>query len=112
MPKLNLTIGATFNASFTCLDSAGDPVDLTGYTPRGIVKTSLDSDIEFYDLSPTIDAPETGVVNVEVSAENSLDFDASAYVWSVVLDTPESATITIGDGQLIAKRISTIPVVP
>lgn len=113
MVKLTATIGTTFALSLSCKDSAGDPVNLTGYTARGLIKTTLESENTVYDLSPSIATPASGIVTALISAEDTQGIDPDSYVWSIVLDTPSSATICIGSGTIVFRRTSTpFPITP
>lgn len=98
--------GETFAASFTCLDSAGDPVDLSDYTPRAQVRSTPTSDVVVLDLDPTIDDPDTGVILINV---DTTGIAAGIYYWDLVLDTPADDTIFVTGGTIKFRNLVTRP---
>jgi len=103
--KVNAYSGATLSLSFTCKDSNGDPVDLTGYTARAEVRPTVSSDVLTLDLAPTIPTPEDGVIVVSVDDATTATIDAGAYVWGLVLETPGNGVIPIESGPIIFRQI-------
>ena len=101
MAKLYGYTGATFSASFTCKDSAGAVVNLTGYSARSQMRTSVSSSTVTLDLSPTISAPATGVINITVTDETTDTLEAGTYYWDLVLDKAADGSVThLADGTL------------
>ena len=101
MAKLYGYTGATFSASFTCKDSAGAVVNLTGYTARAQLRPSVSSDELTLNLAPTIPSPATGIINITVTDEVTATIDAGTYYWDVVLDKASDGSVThLADGTL------------
>lgn len=98
--------GETFTASFTCLDAAGDPVDLTDYSARAQVRSQPTSTSVILDLAPTIPTPANGVIAVNVETTG---INAGIYYWDIVLDTPTDDTIFVTGGTIKFRNLVTRP---
>jgi hypothetical protein len=97
--------GETFTASFTCLDSAGAAVNLTGYTARAQVRTTPTSSTVLLNLAPTIPTPANGIIRINVATTG---ITAGIYYWDLVLDLPSSAgTIFITGGTIKFRDLVT-----
>jgi len=97
--------GETFSASFTCKDEAGDPVNLTGYTPRAQIRSTPTATAVILDLAPTIPTPANGVISINVATTG---ISAGIYYWDLVLDLPSSAgTIFITGGTIKFRNLVT-----
>lgn len=105
MTKVNAYSGATLSLSFTCKDENGDPVDLTGFTPRAEVRPTISSETVTLDLAPTIPTPANGVILVQVSDTDTAGVEPGPYVWGLVLETPENTVIPIESGSIIFRQI-------
>ena len=99
--------GETFTASFTCLDNAGDPVNLTGYAARAQVRATSTSSTVLLNLAPTIPTPANGIISINVATTG---ISAGIYYWDLVLDLPSSAgTIFITGGTIKFRDLVTRP---
>jgi len=97
--------GETFSASFTCLDSAGVAVNLTGYTARAQVRSTPTSTAILLNLAPTIPTPANGIIVINVATAG---IAAGIYYWDLVLDLPSSAgTIFITGGTFKFRNLVT-----
>mgnify|MGYP007083439191 FL=1 len=99
--------GETLSLSFTCKDSDGDPVNLTGYTARASVRTTPTATAVALNLSPTIPTPANGIVLVNVSDEATAAIAAGIYYWDLVLDTPAGSVIYIAGGTIKFRTLVT-----
>lgn len=105
--NFNVYSGETFSASFTCLDDAGDAVNLTGYAARAQVRTTPTATTVTLNLAPTIPTPANGVILINVE---TLGIAAGIYYWDLVLDTPGAAdTIFITGGTIKFRNLVTRP---
>jgi hypothetical protein len=98
--------GETFAASFTCLDAAGDPADLTGYSARAQVRSSPTSEVVVLDLAPTIPTPANGIILINVETPG---IEAGIYYWDIVLDTTTGDTIFVTGGTIKFRELVTRP---
>lgn len=98
--------GETFSASFTCLNTEREPVDITGYTARAQVRLSPTSPVVVLDLAPTIPTPVNGVISIEVETFN---VPAGIFYWDLVLDTPAETTWYIAGGTIKFRSLVTRP---
>jgi len=89
--------GETITLRLACFDDQNDPSDLTGYTVEGWVKQSPRDATDVIDLSPTIDAPLTGIIEVDAPVE---DTPAGNYTWRVTLINADQVEIVIATGNL------------
>ena len=105
MAKLFGYTGATFSASFTCKDSAGAAVNLTGYSARSQLRPSISSEELTLNLAPTISAPATGVINITITDEVTDTIDPGTYYCDVVLDKAADGSVThLADGTIVFKQ--------
>lgn len=89
--------GATFTRQITMKQSNGDPMDLTGYTGRAMIRKRYSSATPTAEFTVTIaDDPLTGVIILSLSATDtaaipageSVDSSESQYVWDFELEAP------------------------
>lgn len=99
--KKNLFIdqGSTFSSNVTAYDSAGVALNLTGYTSRGMVKKwySSNSSVSFNTSIPT---PNTGIVNIALSANTTSAMSFGRYVYDVEIVDAGGAVTRIIEGIL------------
>ena len=97
--------GETLSASFTCKDSAGAVVNLTGYAARAQVRSTQTSTTILLNLAPTIPTPANGIILINVATTG---IAAGIYYWDLVLDLPSSAgTIFITGGTIKFRNLVT-----
>lgn len=104
--NLNAYSGETLSISFSCKDEAGDAFDLTGYSARAKVRTTIASDSVVLDLSPTIPIPADGIVVVAKTDEQTAAIAPGVYQWDLVLDTPTGGVIYIAGGTIKFRQIA------
>jgi len=105
MAKLYAYSGATFSATFTCKDAAGDVVDLTGYTARAMLRPSVASDTLTLNMAPTIPSPTNGVVSITIADETTATIDAATYHFDVLLDKASDGSVThLADGTIVVRE--------
>jgi len=86
MAKLYANSGSTFTATFTCKDSAGSVVNLTGHTARAMLRPEVSSATLTLNMAPTIPTPANGVISITITDEVTATIDAGLYYWDLVLD--------------------------
>jgi hypothetical protein len=106
-PTLNAYSGATLSMSLTCLDDAGDPFNLTGYSARGQIRPAVGSSTVTLDLSPTIPTPANGVISISKTDESTAAIAAGIYYWDVVLDTPTGGVLPVAGGTVKFRQLVT-----
>lgn len=87
---LNLTLwrGSTFGpVTFTCKDSQGNAVDLTGWVPLAQVRVAPIKPV-MVDLAPTIPNPVNGKVVIYFTDEQTLTMPHGDFVWDFLLQNP------------------------
>jgi hypothetical protein len=98
--------GDALRFTVTVKDSAGVPVDLTGYTAKAQLKTNF-ADASPVDFDCTITTPETdGVVSVYLSPATTAALTAgSSYIWDFQLTSPDSdvRTYLAGDVTVVPE---------
>jgi len=104
--NLNAYSGETLSISFSCKDEAGDAFNLTGYSARAKVRTTIASDSVILDLSPTIPTPANGIVIVSKTDEQTAVVPPGVYQWDLVLDTPTGGVIYITGGTIKFRQIA------
>lgn len=72
--------GATYNLTITLNDSDGAPIDLTGCTFRGKVKSAYSDTTEVASFTFTLrdQTSETGMVDAEISADDMASLPVTA----------------------------------
>jgi hypothetical protein len=97
---LNIQIeqGADYSNTITVEDDAGVPVDLTGYTVSGKLRTEYTSS-NFVDLVITISAPTTGVIQFGLAAIDTAALLApKRYVYDLIMVSPSNITTRVVEG--------------
>ena len=103
--NLNAYSGETLSISFSCKDEAGDAFNLTGYSARAKVRTTIASDSVILDLSPTIPTPANGVIVISKTDEQTAVVPPGIYQWDLVLNTPTGGVIYIAGGTIKFRQI-------
>lgn len=82
--ELLIEQGASFSSSITVKDADNNLLDLTNFTVKSQIRKSYYSStvIEF-DI--TVDAPEFGIINMELNAQETSNIRAGRYVYDVNL---------------------------
>jgi hypothetical protein len=99
--------GETLNISFACKDIEGEPSDLTGYSARMVMRTSVASPAVAFDFEPTIPVPTNGVVFVDCTPEQTEIISAGMYYWDIVLDTPDDEVLPLAGGTIKFRQLVT-----
>lgn len=93
MAKLYAHSGSTFTATFTCKDSSGSVINLTGHSARAMLRPSVSSDTLTLNMAPTIPTPSNGVINITIADETTATIEAGLYYWDLVLDKAADGTV-------------------
>lgn len=101
--KLNLPIeqGATFSKRIVWRDKNKRPVNLTGYTAKMQVRTSVSSTTVLYELSTEngrISMPGGGVIQLDIPASDTDNIQAGVY--DLKLYAPSGQEIRLIEGKV------------
>jgi hypothetical protein len=89
----------------TCLDSAGAPVDLTGYTPYAQVRDPDTGTLKL-DLAPVVSDAAAGQITMNPSDEDTTDAPHGKWKWDLILkDSSDNlfGPIVAGNASILAK---------
>lgn len=92
----NFTIeqGTTFTTDVTVTDSAGDAFDLSGYTAFGGLAKGHSSFHTRTLFTVTITTPSTGVVTLDLTADQTANLEEGRYVYDVEIIRGSDSTVT------------------
>jgi hypothetical protein len=93
--NLRVEKGSTFSTDVTVKDSSGTVFDLDGYTASASLAKGYDS--SFYDrtnFTCTIATPSTGVITLELTADQTNGLEDARYVYDVEILRTSDSTIT------------------
>ena len=76
--------GSTYSTNLNLTDSSNNPVNLTGYVGRSQFRPSYDSNTA-YSFTVSIPNPNTGVVILSLSANDSSNVAFGKYLYDVEL---------------------------
>ena len=96
---INVTQGSTLDLRFTVNDSAGNPINLSGYSARGVVKFSYGTGSVLLDLSPIVRSGHVG--DTTLGASGYLD---------VFVRPGSTSGLPIVQGVYDIERYETVPV--
>ena len=97
--------GSKFELSMTWLDDDGDPVNLTGYTARMMVRDSIDSGSTLFSLTSgagdIVLGGALGTIYVKIDADVTAaeDFDYGFYDLEVIAAAAEKDAIRLIEGR-------------
>ena len=93
--NLRIDQGASFSSDVTVTNSAGDVVDLTGYTTEAKMAKSYGADTTVTITSALASDPTTGVVELTLTDSQTAALDAPArYVYDVYITQTSTSTVT------------------
>ena len=103
----NLTVdqGSTFSVEIDVTDSAGDPLNLTGYQVAGQIRKTYSSNT-FTNFAASVYNNIGGVVKIELSAATTNAMKAGRYVYDVAISRTINSVdevTRIVEGQLEVK---------
>ena len=93
--NLRVERGSTFTSAVTVKDSDGVVFDLTGYSATASLAKGYDS--SFYDRTSftcTISTPTTGVITLELTADQTNALESGRYVYDLEILRASDSTIT------------------
>jgi hypothetical protein len=100
--------GATFYQVITWKDSAGDPVDISGYTARMQIRksvTSTDALISLTTENGRISlGGAAGTVTLEIDADDTADFTTFCGVYDLELEASDGTVTRLLEGQIEISR--------
>lgn len=105
--QLNLYVeqGATFQRSMFYTDTAGEPVDLAGFTALMQLRTSVDAASEALEVVPEINAL-TGEISWEFTSTQTNSLTEPSYVYALELYGPDSLVIRFIEGTVtVSPRV-------
>ena len=95
---INVTQGSTLDLRFTVNDSAGDPINLSGYSARGVAKFRYGTGSVLLDLDPTVQSGHAG----------DLTLGSSGYI-DVFVRPGSTSGLPIVQGVDDIERYETVP---
>lgn len=97
--NIDIHTGYTFTLKIVCKDSAGEFVDLTGYTPYAEIRSGPGEAV-IVDLSPSITDATGGEVTITLTDETTAALTAGNYHWDLMLENAVGARL----GPYVAGR--------
>lgn len=101
--------GATWSRVFTYKDSAGDPVDLTGYTARLVAVTSFGGDLiveATVGNGRVVIGDDAGTITITIAAEDTADLQAPAEgIYDLEIEAGGGGAVT----RLLQGRVTVSP---
>jgi len=98
--ELFIEQGTTFNTTITLDDVNGDPLDLTGSTPKAQVKKSYYSANASADFIVSIPVPTNGVISLTLNAPVTSNLKPGRYVYDVILKDTSNTVTRILEGTI------------
>lgn len=97
--------GSTYTGRIPVVDSNGLPVDLTAFSSRGQIRKSYES-TSAVDFTTDISDPESGVINLALSAATTSAIKAGRYLFDVeIFDS--TTVIRVSEGQVhVSARVT------
>ena len=93
--NLRVEQGSSFTSDVTVKDSEGSVFDLTGYSASASLAKGYDC--SFYDrtnFTCTIATPSTGVITLDLTADQTNALESGRYVYDVEILRASDSTIT------------------
>lgn len=103
---LALPQGQTWDTSILW-ESDGDPVDLTGWSARMMLRASADAPSPTVSLSTatnTLTAASNGVIGLSYSAISSAAITASTYLYDLEVVNPSGTVRRLMEGRAVVSR--------
>lgn len=100
--------GSTYASTIDVLDVNSLPFDLSGYSARGQIRKTYSS-TNSIDFATNINDPETGKVNISLTATQTRSMKAGRYVYDVEVYNGAGHVIRISEGQVEISPASTRP---
>jgi hypothetical protein len=98
--ELFIEQGTTFNTTITLDDVNGDPLDLTGSTPKAQVKKSYYSANASANFIVNIPVPTNGVISLTLNAPETSNLKPGRYVYDVLLKDTSNTVTRILEGTI------------
>lgn len=81
--------GATFDVTLTWKDSAGDPIDITGYSARMDIRANIDEDTAIHSMTSAngdiVLGDAAGTIQLLITAADTEAFDFQTAVYDLEL---------------------------
>jgi meiotically up-regulated gene 157 (Mug157) protein len=103
---LCLPQGQTWDTSIVW-EADGDPVDLTGYIARMMLRTSVDASSPTVSLSTatsTMTALSNGTIGLSYSAISSAAITAATYLYDLEVQSPSGNVRRLMEGRAVVSR--------
>lgn len=108
--KLDLTIeqGTTFSVTLTYTDVDGIPIDLTGYSARMQIRSTVDSTITIHELTTALTTitlgGAAGTVLLEISDSDTESFTFSVAVYDLELISAGGVVSRLVEGKVTLSK--------
>jgi hypothetical protein len=77
--------GTTFSVQIQVFDSAGDPLDITGYTANSQIRKSYASSTAAETFAASVTNPSNGIIQLSLTAAQTANLRYGRYVYDVEL---------------------------
>jgi hypothetical protein len=100
--------GSTFTMTIDVPDANGLPFNLSGYTARGQIRKTYASETAV-NFVTNITNPESGKVNISLTASQTRAFKPSRYVYDIEIYNTQGRVLRIREGQVEISPATTRP---
>jgi len=104
--NLKINQGATYNATLAVRNSAGYPVNLSGYTTSGFIKYRYSELTHLATLHTFITSYVSGLVQIGMSAEETFALPCSTLVYDINGYSGSSVTRLLNGQLIIAPEVT------
>ena len=84
---LEIEQGSDFSESFTFQQEDGTPINFSGYSIRGQIRKSIQSDVPSLTLAAAIIDPVNGVISLSLTNTQTKNIEAGEYIYDVEIYT-------------------------
>ena len=92
--NFNIEQGTTFTTDVTVTDNAGDTFDLSDYSAFGALSKGVSSFYTRTQFTTSITTPTTGVVTLELAADQTAALEEGRYLFDVEIIKGSDSTVT------------------
>ncbi len=110
--NFSILSGGTFGFQINWTDSAGTPIDLTGYSAKMQVRSSVNSVNPLMTLSTSngqiiIPTPSNGQIFLSVSSTETAELPAGNYVYDLQMTNGSGGKDYLIQGKVVIEKMNT-----
>lgn len=98
--ELNLEQYADFSTTVNVEDSAGNSINLQGYSAASQIRKSYYSSTA-YNFTATVTGVANGEITISMTAANTSNISPGRYLYDLVITSPESVKTRVVEGVVI-----------